>query len=322
MAVKFQFQFAGVDFSRPSSPYRKWLRILSWTLGITVLLLAYWAYLHHLMPGGARPSGHFSPPAPASAAAAKPTAPAPPTTKLPPMLKKITDDGILALGKYLLPAIRTSPVSPSPTTLPSVPEAKPVTVAVAAPSVAIDTTPAAPRPYRVHTDQERLLMAGQTAFANVIAEAGKYPDAYGFEAGDFLSDAKLGEPMPIYTVEATARANYKLGQPVKPLLKTAKQWMFPVMMGERICCMVSVMQTGRDYVPGPGSRSLAMAWSRILEKWPAEQGYHPLLLINPDIPGYYFTVPELSVQNITDTIEMFYIHPGLSPADVILASWR
>ena len=165
-------------------------------------------------------------------------------------------------------------------------------------------------------------MAGETAFDKVMDLANKYPDAYGFQAQDFLADAKLGAPIPVYTIEESDRANYQSGQPVKPLLKRAKQWVFPVMMSDRICCMVEVTQAGREYIPGKGNKSLAMAWSKICQKWPVEEGYHPMLLVNPEVPGYYFTVPELPQQNITDTIEMFYFHPGISPADVILASWR
>jgi hypothetical protein len=86
--------------------------------------------------------------------------------------------------------------------------------------------------------------------------------------------------------------------------------------------MVEVKQAGHDYVPGKGNKSLAMAWGKIQQKWPAKEGFHPLLLVNPAVPGYYFSVPELPVQNITDTVEMFYFNPGTSPADVILASWR
>jgi len=44
MPLKFQFQFAGADFSRPSSPYRKWLRIGLMSLVATLSVLAYWAY--------------------------------------------------------------------------------------------------------------------------------------------------------------------------------------------------------------------------------------------------------------------------------------
>lgn len=313
MALKFQFQFAGADFSRPSSPYRKWLRMGMMILMFMVSALAYWAYLHHLTHGSRPVVRHATPAAPAVPADVKPATPA-----AIPTLKKIADNSLVAVGNYLIRAARVAPVAtvePTPVTVSAAPVAVPVaTVVSAAPTTA--------RPYKVHTDQERLLMAGQTAFDNVMDMANKYPDAYGFQDGDFLSDAKLGAPMSIYTIDESDRANYQNGQPVKPLLKPAKEWVFPILMGDRICCMVEVSQSGREYIPGKGNKSLAMAWNKIQQKWPTEDGYHPLLIVNPDVPGYYFTVPELPQQNITDTIEMFYFHPGISPADVILASWR
>ena len=45
---QFQFQFAGVDFSRPSSPYRKWLRMGLLVMAFLLTAAAYWGYLHHL----------------------------------------------------------------------------------------------------------------------------------------------------------------------------------------------------------------------------------------------------------------------------------
>jgi hypothetical protein len=293
-------------------------------------LLAYWDYLHHLTHVSTRLVTHVAIPSVPSVPntdapdSIKPPVPVAPSIATPPSLKKIADDSLLAVGNYLMRVVKLSPAAPIATTapaVPSVPVAQPERVDVVV-SPTISAKPAAPRPYRVHTDQERLSIAGQMAFGNMIEQADKYPDAYGFQEGDFLSDAKLGNPIPIYTIEESARTSYQSGQPVKPLLKPAKEWMFPVLMGDRICCMVGVKQAGHDYVPGSGSKSLAMAWNKILEKWPAEEGYHPLLLVNPDVPGYYFTVPELPVQNITDTIQMFYLHPDTSPADVILASWR
>ena len=226
------------------------------------------------------------------------------------------------MENYLLKAVKISPAAPVAAPAPSEPAVVTAPVAVAAPVVSYAPAPVAQRTYRVHTDQERLVMAGQTAFDNVMDLANKYPDAYGFQAGDFLSDAKLGQPIAVYTIAESDRVNYQNGQPVKPLLKPARQWVFPVLMNDRICCMVEVSQAGREYVPGKGNKSLAMAWNKINEKWPAEDGYHPLLVVNPEVPGFYFTVPELPQQNLTDTIEMFYFHPGTSPADVILASWR
>jgi hypothetical protein len=313
MPLKFQFQFAGADFSRPSSPYRKWLRIGLMSLVATLSVLAYWAYLHHLTHRALPAVSHVVPVTP------KADVPA-----VAPTLKNVATEGIVAVESYLLKAAKISPAAPVATAAPSEPVAVPVPapVAVAAPVITFVPAPVPQRTYRVHTDQERLVMAGQTAFDNVMDLANKYPDAYGFQAGDFLSDAKLGQPIAVYTIAESDRANYQNGQPVKPLLKPARQWVFPVLMNDRICCMVEVSQAGHEYVPGKGNKSLAMAWNKINEKWPAEDGYHPMLVVNPEVPGYYFTVPELPQQNLTDTIEMFYFHPGTSPADVILASWR
>ena len=321
MPLKFQFQFAGADFSRPSSPYRKWLRICLISLAVIVSGLAYWAYLHHLTHGFRHPvAAHVTPAVPAATKVATPSTVNPSEPAASPTLKKLADASLLAVGNYLIREAKVSPATPEVTTaVPSEPVAVPMPLPTA---TVVSAAPTTARPYRVHTDQERLLMAGQTAFDNVMDVANKYPDAYGFEAGDFLSDAKLGAPMPVYTIAESDRMNYQAGQPIKPLLKPAKQWVFPVMMGDRICCMVEVSETGREYVPGKGNKSLAMAWNKINEKWPTDEGYHPMLVVNADVPGYYFTVPELPEQNITDTIEMFYLHPGYSPADVILASWR
>jgi hypothetical protein len=335
MPLKFQFQFAGVDFSRPSSPYRKWLRIGLMSLAALLAVMTYLFYLHHITHH-ARPVVHTVPAVPA-VTVPKPSTPAPATaamvataTATISTTSKLADavkPHVIAVGNVLVEAVEhvataakatmAAPVLP----VASVPVVEPVMVPIATPRT-ISSQPAAPRPLRVRTDQDRLLMAGQTALASVIELADKYPDAYGFQAGDFLSDAKLGAPMEVYTIDGNARAGYAKGQPVKPLLKPAAQWVFPVLMGNRICCMVDVERTGHDFVPGKGSKSLAMAWSKIQQQWPAAAGFHPLLVVNPEVPGYYFTVPELPEQNLTDTVEMFYLHPDPSPADVILASWR
>jgi len=313
MPLKFQFQFAGADFSRPSSPHRRWLRLGLLTVLAVGSVLAYWGFLHHLTHHARPAAAHIAPVSPVMPKADAPAAAQPAT----PALKNVATAGIAAVENYLLKAAKISPAAPV-----AEPAASAAPVAVAAPVISYAPAPVAQRTYRVHTDQERLVMAGQTAFDNVMDLANKYPDAYGFQAGDFLSSAKLGTPIAVYTIAESDRASYQNGQPVKPLLKPARQWVFPVLMGDRICCMVEVSQTGREYLPGKGNKSLAMAWNKINEKWPAEDGFHPLLVVNPEVPGYYFTVPELPQQNLTDTIEMFYFHPGISPADVILASWR
>jgi hypothetical protein len=304
MSPKLQFQFAGVDLSRPSSPYRKWLRMGLMGFGVLVLALGYWQYLRHLTHGRVAPVVGVAHAAPVVVDAGK----------------NVASASVAAVPVATVLAVPT--VSDSVVSTPVTPV---VSVSVSKPTAGIQITTVAPAhraPVRAHNEQELLLMAGQTAFANALALADKYPDAYGFVAGDFISDARLGEPIPVYTIDESARANYKSGQPVKPLLKVSNRWVFPVTLNGRLCCMVQVKKNGKEFVPGTSSKSLAMSWTKILDNWPVDQGYHPQLVVNPAIPGYYFTVPELPMPNMTDTIMMTYFNPCTSPADVILASWR
>jgi hypothetical protein len=319
MAVKLQFQFAGVDLNRPSSPHRKWFRGGLVVMGALICALCYWAFIHHLTHGHTLTAAKISNSAPVVTTAVK----TPPAATVP-----VTSVAVTAPVVAEAPApVTTAVVEPAPAApsevIPDIPATTVKSAPAPAPGVQISfTKPAHQAPTRAHTEQELLLMAGMTGLGNVLATANKYPDAYGFAAGDFLGDAKLGDPIPVYTIDESARANYRSGQPINPLLKQSNRWVFPVTLGDRICCMVQVKKVGKEFVPGTGSKALAMAWSKILENWPMDQGYHPRLVVNPQIPGYYFTVPELPMPNMTDTVMMTYFNPCTSPADVILASWR
>jgi hypothetical protein len=334
MPLKFQFQFAGVDFNRPSSPWRKRVRIGLAALAAVLAAATYWFYLHHLTHR-AQPVAHAAPlaapakpavpPVPAKANPAAAAAPTIASTLTGPIAaaKKVAEaekPRVAAVSTVLADAAEhianiAKPKAPTPgITIITGPVTRPVAKTA--------NRPATPMPMRVQSDAEKLALAGATAFANVVELADKFPDSYGFQVNDFLSTAKLGAPMQVYTIDESSRAAYQHGAAIKPLLKPANEWVFPVQMGDRLCCFVEVKRTGHDYEPGKGNKSLAMAWKKITEKWPTEAGYHPLLVMNPDVPGYYFTVPELPEQNMTDTSEMFYLHPNTSPADVILASWR
>jgi hypothetical protein len=186
------------------------------------------------------------------------------------------------------------------------------------------SVPAAPvrhEPPPLTAEQQRLLIA-QTGFNNVMDWAYKYPDAYGFGPDESLQAARLGDPIPVYTITPLERGNYQAGQPVKPLLQSVDEWVYPIMLGDRIRFMVQVKTAGQKYVLGNGSRALAMVYEKILARWPASEGFHPQLIVHADRPSYFFTIPELPAQNITDTSDMFGLNPTLSPATVMLSSWR
>ncbi|HTL72977.1 MAG TPA: hypothetical protein VL863_06700 [bacterium] len=331
--MKYQFQFAGVNSERRAAPQRKRLRLALLVVAFILAVLAYANYLYNLSHGHSflfATIGQTVPVASPAPAAARPKLAAPTTQQLPPALKKATEAGVTAVGTLVADSLKALPAAPVQT----------APVATAAPTatdtlIKPQTAMADPtgfkivpeqqvtrKPTRARTPQERLLRAGQVAFGNVMELVSKYPDAYGFGPEDTFTATKLGDPIQIYTIVEEDRAKYQTGQALKPLLKPTDSWVFPVIVGERICCMVQVNYTGRDYVPDKGSKLLGLAWNKITQKWPASQGYHPCLVVTSDIPGYYFTVPELPNQNLTDIVQMFYYRPTLSPADVILASWR
>lgn len=224
------------------------------------------------------------------------------------------------------PAIPAKPTtSTSVATVTSISSSPATTVQATPESVPVRISSEPPPPLhhpRVRTPEDRLMKAGTMAMNNMLDLAKKYPDAYGFRAQDAFKDATLGKPLPIYNIDEADRAKYQGGQPIKPLLKPSDTWMFPVKVDDHVCCMVQVTYTGRDYVPGGASKLLGTAWNKIMQKWPESKGYHPCIVVNPEIPGYYFTIPELPTPNMTDIIKLSYFHPSLSPADVILASWR
>ena len=296
--------------------------------GMSLLLVAgvlfYWRYLHNL--------SHVSPQTLRRIAATAKAVPKP----LPvygPAAPVVAVPNIPVAAPLPIAATRVTPAVPEAKTLPIVaapslpvtPEPVKTVVKMTAPpmSVAISRPVVKTPPPRPLTEADRLVQAGRQAFNTVIDAAYVYPDAYGFRPEDTLRMARLGEPVQIFQVAETDRVNYQAGQPVRPILKPMERWAFPVYMGDQVRCMVQVSHTDRGFIPGDGSRMLGSAWNKILARWPAAQGYHPQLVIHPPIPCYYFTVPELPEQTMTDVNQMnFSDKPNLSPAAVILASWR
>lgn len=169
-------------------------------------------------------------------------------------------------------------------------------------------------------EQKRLKLA-QAGFSEVMDLAGKYPDAYGFQSDEDMQLAKLGEPIPVYMVRQPDRTD-AVDQSVNSMLKPADEWVFPVILENHIRFMVQVRYNGHDYVLGHGSRALAMDYDKIVTRWPASEGFHPQLVIHPNRLFYYFTIPELPDQNLTDTSRTQDFSFSLTPARVILASWR
>jgi len=172
------------------------------------------------------------------------------------------------------------------------------------------------------TDEQKLAKTVRIRFGNVINMAMKNPDVFGFGSGERVDLATLGEPIPVYSISEDDQRNYQAGQPLKPLLQATNEWIYPVILSGRIRYMLPIKRVDDQYVATPGSRALAIVYEKIEQHWPKSKGFHPQLVMNPNMPNYYFTIPELDQQNLTDIGDMFQYHPRLSPATVILASWQ
>jgi hypothetical protein len=319
--MKYQFQFAGADLRRPSSSNRKRLRLGMLAAGCVLAALSYSYYLFHLTHHRTLTKARAAA-AVAVVSSAKPAQAGELPAKLPPALERAANASVTTIGTFIVGAVQVpQPVLPAAPCVPAPPQAVPVANPVST-GFKIVSSPTVKRPTRVLTAEQKMARAAQTALDRMLGQANKYPDAYGFLPEDNFAVVKLGNAIPVYSVAEKDRADYKSGQPVKAILQPTKQWMYPVLAGDRVCCMVRVSFNGHDYIPGESSKSLAMAWAKITEKWPEAEGFHPQLVVNQDIPGFFFTIPELPTPNLTDTDQMSGFHPNLSPADVILASWR
>jgi hypothetical protein len=203
------------------------------------------------------------------------------------------------------------PPAPQPAAAATMPAKRVALPAVAAPLPA-------PKPQVLTPEQKRLQVA-QDGFDHVIDSATRNPGAYGFASEESLGDASLGKEIPIYTIAPPGNGT-AANQPVSSLLKPADEWVYPIVSENHIYYMIKVKYDGHDYVLGEGSRALGQTYDKILAKWPADKGFHPQLIVVSGIPGYYFSIPELPEQNITDTDRMFDYEPEVSPASIVLAN--
>ena len=319
-------QAADINFKNAGSKLKRKLdRKISLGLWVIILLVAIFAYYRYLnsltharVPAKSR---HIAAAAHAPAAgklkqpASQPksddrTAPA--KTNNPAAAKAATGSFADSLMSVLSPSAQAETMHPE---MPPAPRlVKRTAASVAAP------TSSGQRPLPL-SDRQKLLKVAEDGFYNVMNLAYQYPSSYGLTSDDNLGSASLGDPIPVYLIAQQDRESYAR-QPVASLLKPADEWLFPVILDNRIRFMVQIRCVGHDYVLGQGSRALAMVYGKILARWPASEGFHPQLVINQDMPFYYFTIPELPDPNITDTSRMLEFNPSLSPATVILSSWQ
>jgi hypothetical protein len=141
-----------------------------------------------------------------------------------------------------------------------------------------------------------------------------------------LDEAVMGEPIPIYTVTQEDACEYCDGDEVSSILSESGQWLVPITVDGALRAFIQVSKTSSNtFVAARGSTTAARVWKTIIQRWPTEKNFHPKLVVYRNIPGYFFTVPEVMPQNMTDIVKIM-AESGkpatLSPATVILHSWR
>jgi hypothetical protein len=332
--MKQMIEVPGINLKSTSSPPKRKLdRKLSVGLLVVGLLLAaflYWRYLNHLTHTHVAAKAASAVPAFIAPATGKPElAASSPKSVVQPATTNTDNQFSAKAAAVGFADSLMSVISPSAKaeTIPrEMPLVRTLVTETARPVKRIAIPPAALPALRhkllqpTTAEQQRLKVV-QDGFGDIINMAYKYPDSYGFMPDENINDATLGDPIPIFTITPQDGANYA-GQPVKSLLKPTDEWIYPIILENRIRFMMQVRYVGHDYVLGHGSRALAMVYEKILARWPSSEGFHPQLVVNPNMTGYFFTIPELPDQNITDTDRMFDFNPSLSPATVILASWQ
>jgi hypothetical protein len=189
----------------------------------------------------------------------------------------------------------------------------------AAPSPAVKLAPVNPV---IAAVQE----AAQPKFDDLVDQAANAKSAYGFKNDDNLNDAQMGEPMPVYTVSPQDAAAFTEGQNIDSVLKQSGHWLVPVSVGGALRTFIQVSETSSNtFEVGRASVITARVWNTITTRWPAEKNFHPKLVMYPSMPSYFFTVPELQPQNLTDLDQILseMDRPAtLSPASVTFRSWR
>ena len=215
-----------------------------------------------------------------------------------------------ARGETIQPEIPSLKTLGQPTTIPSARQALRAQ-ATARPTVAAPLT-----------EDQKLLQAAEASVDHVLDLAENSPDIFGFVPGEPIHEAKLGDPIRVYNIPMAERRKYQPGQPINQMLQPANEWLCPVMLANRVRFMVSVKRVAGEYVAGTSSRSLAIVYEKIQDRWPSSDGFHPQLVANINNDSYYFTVPELPDANLTDSNVMFEYNPTLSPASVILSGRR
>ena len=124
----------------------------------------------------------------------------------------------------------------------------------------------------------------------------------GFDAGDNLNRAVLGEPFRIYTLSADSIRHYNGTSPLRSIVSETNMWYFPIRIDGKIKMMLYVGKKNGVWMrAGLGSAGLAGKMQEITTQWSHSKGYTPMVVQQYDIGAYLYSIPQVDAYNLTET---------------------
>lgn len=123
---------------------------------------------------------------------------------------------------------------------------------------------------------------------------------HGFKENDPLDQAYLGKPFRFYLLTPDTILNYVKDSDVNSLLFQTSKWYFPVMIDKEVRTILIVgKMNGSWKAVSLGMAILSRELGKIMQQWPAEKGYTPLLIASLQAHKFLFTVPQYDSKNLT-----------------------
>ncbi|MCP4647426.1 MAG: hypothetical protein GY852_06780, partial [bacterium] len=124
----------------------------------------------------------------------------------------------------------------------------------------------------------------------------------GLSAEDGVENVTLGEPFALRLILPDNIRSYTPGKTVTESSEPIKSYHFPVLFNNTFKLILTVDKyKGNDtyIVASLGLDWLAKEMRRVLQKWPLEKGYTPMLCMSPQTHYYSFHIPQKDALNLT-----------------------
>jgi hypothetical protein len=123
---------------------------------------------------------------------------------------------------------------------------------------------------------------------------------FGFKENDSQDQARLGKPFQLHFLNSEAVINRSETDNVNSFLIPTGQWYFPVMIDKEVRTILTVAsKKGYWKAVAFGQHILAKEVGKLMQTWPKEKGYTPLMAVSYQAKEFLFTVPQRGANNLT-----------------------